>query len=256
LNSEIYELVALTARYIFVLIMLWIVWRALRGTLIDSRRAAKLRRLSPMTGVIGEFVVTRGDGKARAGMRYPVIREGFIGSSRQADVRIRHGSVRRRHAYFQLTKEGLSLRGHAGARLRFRGSALRSLTMTDGLRVTIGSVELLLVLTMPGEYSSAVRAGYSGFPDETDPLFDTGDWDDDFDAVRAVRHVTCPEDNSAEFSRSSSAAFDIDADSLLAADDLPHARQNRETASPGAPQADRGADGYARTRYTEGRWND
>ena len=178
LSSETYELAAQIARYIFVIIMLWIVLRALRGLLIDSRRAAKLRRLSPMTGVIGELIVTRGDGKARTGMRYPVIREGLIGSVRHADVRIRHGSVRRRHAYFQLTRKGLHLRGHAGLRLRCKGMMLRETTLLDGDRVTIGDVELLLVLSMPGEYNMRTPSAPDNDFDAPDPLFDTDDWFD------------------------------------------------------------------------------
>lgn len=201
MSSETYELAAQIARYIFVLIMLWIVLRALRGLLIDSRRAAKLRRLSPMTGVIGELVVTRGDGRARAGMRYPVIREGLIGSVRHADVRIRHGSVRRRHAYFQLTRKGLHLRGHAGLRLRCGGTLLRETTLQDGERVTIGDVELLLVLTMPGEYSLHSTPHSDDVSDTVDPLFDTDDWldpADDPDAIPLRRESHSDKDNASQ----------------------------------------------------------
>ena len=134
MSSEAYELTAMTARYVFAALMLWIVWRACRGAWIDSRRAARLRRLSPMTGLCGEMVAVEGEGQARRGMRYPVIREGTIGSSRRADIRIRHASVRRRHAYFQLTAAGLSVRGPAGARLRDGdGHLVRELQLVDGL---------------------------------------------------------------------------------------------------------------------------
>ena len=118
MSRDAYELLALGARYVFAGLMVLIALRAARLTAVDSRRAAKLRRLSPMTGLSGELVVLEGDGKAPRGMRYPVIREGMIGSARSCDVRIRHASVRRRHACFQLTEQGLSVRAHAGARLR------------------------------------------------------------------------------------------------------------------------------------------
>ena len=117
MSQNTYELIALAMRYFFAGMMLLVVLRAGRGALIDSRRAARLRKLSPMAGVVGELVVIEGDGKIRRGMRYPVIREGLIGSSRRADLSIRHPSVRRRHAYFQLTENGLRVRGHAGAKL-------------------------------------------------------------------------------------------------------------------------------------------
>ena len=148
MSHEAYELIAQTARYIFAALMLLIVIRAGRNTLIDSRRAAKLRRLSPMTGLIGELVVLEGDERARKGMRYPVIREGAIGTSRSADIRIRHSSIRRRHAIFQMTEDGLHIRGHAGTRIRnSHGEPVREITLGDGANFGIGRVHLLLVLS-------------------------------------------------------------------------------------------------------------
>ena len=148
MSTDAYELIALTARYLFAALMLLIVLRAARLTAVDSRRAAKLRRLSPMTGVCGELVVLEGDGNARRGMRYPVIREGMIGSSGRADVRIRHKSVRRRHAFFQMTRQGLKLRDHANARLRnAEGDPVRELVLGDGGEFFVGRIRLLLVLS-------------------------------------------------------------------------------------------------------------
>lgn len=150
MHQDAYELAALAARYVFAALMLWIVWRAGRGAAVDSRRAARLRRLSPMTGLCGEMVVLEGDERARRGMRYPVIREGTLGSARRADIRIRHSSVRRRHAYFQLLDDGLHLRGHAGARLRDGdGHAVRDLVLADGDCLSVGQVRLMLVLSAP-----------------------------------------------------------------------------------------------------------
>ncbi len=148
MSQSLYEVVALGARYFFAGLMVLIVLRAWRITLIDSRRARTLRRMSPQTGLSGELVVVEGDGKARRGMKYPVIREGMIGASRRADIRIRHASVRRRHAYFQLTEDGLSVRTHAGAPMRDgSGRPARALTLPDGGELSIGQVRLLLVLT-------------------------------------------------------------------------------------------------------------
>lgn len=168
MSTDAFELAALTARYVFAGLMLLIVLRAARLTAVDSRRAAKLRRLSPMTGLSGELVVLEGDGNARRGMRYPVIREGMIGSSRRADIRIRHGSVRRRHAYFQLTAQGLRVRDHAGARLYDRhGEPARELLLGDGGEFVLGRIRLLLVL------SDAVAAP----EDEDNDLFEAGGMD-------------------------------------------------------------------------------
>ena len=146
--QNLYEIIALGARYVFAGLMLLIVLRAWRITLVDSRRASTLRHLSPQTGISGELVVIEGDEKARRGMRYPVIREGMIGTSRRADIRVRHSSVRRRHAYFQLTEEGLAIRTHAGAPMRDgNGRPARALVLPDGGEFVLGRVRLLLVLT-------------------------------------------------------------------------------------------------------------
>ena len=148
MNSELYSIIALGARYVFAAIMLLIVLRAWRITIVDSRRAASLRRLSPETGVCGEFLVLSGHGRVREGMRYPVIREGLVGSSRKADIRLRSSSVRRSHVFFELTRTGLRLRAQSSAKMyNAKGVSKREMTVGDGARVTIGQVELMLVLT-------------------------------------------------------------------------------------------------------------
>ena len=155
MSQGLYELVALGARYVFAGLMLLIVLRAWRITIIDSRRAGRLRRISPQTGLSGELVVLEGDEKARRGMKYPVIREGMIGSSRRSDIRIRHSSIRRKHAYFQLTEQGLIIQARPGAAMRDGdGRAVRSLTLPDGGELSLGRIRLLLVLanaTVPEE---------------------------------------------------------------------------------------------------------
>lgn len=148
MSSNLYELLALAARYFFAGLMLLIVIRAWRMTLVDSRRASKLRRLAPVTGLSGEFLVVGGDGRVRDGMRYPVIREGLIGSSAKADIRLRSPSVRRAHARFELTAKGLKISASGRARVYDEtGAARRELLLPDGARVTFGEVELLLILT-------------------------------------------------------------------------------------------------------------
>ena len=146
-----YELVALGARYVFAALMVLIVLRAWRITLVDARRANTLRRMSPQTGLSGELLVLDGDGKARRGMRYPVIREGMIGSFRRSDIRIRHASIRRKHAYFQLTDRGLTIQARPGAPMRDAdGRRAETLLLGDGSEFTLGKVRLLLVLNDGG----------------------------------------------------------------------------------------------------------
>ena len=182
MSRDAYELLALGARYVFAGLMVLIALRAARLTAVDSRRAAKLRRLSPMTGLSGELVVLEGDGKAPRGMRYPVIREGMIGSARSCDVRIRHASVRRRHACFQLTEHGLSVRDHAGARLRDGdGEIVREMTLLDGDSFWIGRIHLLLVL------SNATAAQSRRAPEDLFATRREEDWDGEDRETRSGR---------------------------------------------------------------------
>ena len=164
LSQSVYELIALGARYVFSALMVLIVARAWRNTVIDSRKAETLRRFSPETGLSGELVVIDGDEQARRGMKYPVIREGLIGSSRRADIRIRHSSVRRRHATFQLTERGLSVRAIDGAPLYDgRWHETDALILPDGGTLIVGEVRLMLVLAEGNCYRS----------EDADIFFDT-----------------------------------------------------------------------------------
>ena len=169
MSEGLYELVALGARYVFAGLMVLIVLRAWRITIVDSRRAGLLRRMSPQTGLSGELLVLDGEGIARRGMRYPVIREGMIGSSRRSDIRIRHASIRRKHAYFQLTAEGLLIQARPGAAMRdAAGRPAGSLMLTDGAEFSLGRVRLLLVLT---DASVAQPEEPRTPEDETEDLF-------------------------------------------------------------------------------------
>ena len=151
MSANAYEILALAMRDVFAGLMVLIVLRAWRISMVDSRRATKLRRLSPDTGIIGEMLVVNGSERARPGMHYPVTLEGTIGSNRRADIRVRHSTVRGRHAIYQMTDEGLFVRGHANARIRDKfGRGARELMLQDGDILRIGDVALMLVLTDGG----------------------------------------------------------------------------------------------------------
>lgn len=147
MSANAYEILALAMRYVFAGLMVLIVLRAWRLTMVDSARSKKLRRLSPDTGIIGEMLILDGGEKAKTGMRYPVTLEGTLGSGARADIRVRHSSVRRRHAYYMMTEKGLFIRGHANARLKADGRWVREMYLRDGEELRVGRVTLLLVLT-------------------------------------------------------------------------------------------------------------
>lgn len=185
MSEGLYELLALCARYVFAGLMVLIVARAWRITIVDSRRAKTLRRISPETGIIGELMVMEGDEKARRGMKYKVIREGQIGSARRADIRIRHSSVRRRHAYFLMTEDGLRVRSHAGAPLKDDlRRPVREILMQDGDCLSVGRVQLMLILTQAPEAGRPMRRrrrrddAFDDTPDTSDDLFDADTLED------------------------------------------------------------------------------
>ena len=186
-SSNLYELLALAMRYVFAALMVLIVLRAARITAVDSRRARRLRRLSPQTGIVGEMLVMDGGERARPGMRYPVTLEGAIGSSRRADIRLRHSSVRARHAFYQMTDDGLFVRSHAGARIfDDLGRGVKEIVLADGDCVMIGRVKLMLVLS-GADAESVVRRAHrrhecpaeSAEPEFDDKIFETRAQDPD-----------------------------------------------------------------------------
>lgn len=193
MNANAYEILALAMRYVFAGLMLLIVLRALRVTMVDSRRAAELRRLNPKTGIVGEFLVMESAGRTGRGMRYPVTLEGFIGASSRADIRIRRNGLHARHAYYQMTPAGLYVRGHANITLRDEdGAYVRERILSDGDILYIGRLELMLILTdataAPSFYidknNAERRRGRADFdPDKplSDELFGADDADELFD---------------------------------------------------------------------------
>jgi len=196
MSQSLYELVALGARYVFAGLMVLIVLRAWRITLIDSRRAGALRRMSPQTGLSGELLVLEGSGKARRGMRYPVIREGMIGSSRRSDIRVRHPSIRRKHAWFQLDEEGLTIRARSGAPMYDGdGRAAQSLELQDGAEFTLGRVRLLLVLSEAPEPATVPRREHrGGAPDWDAPPARRGETADYSDELADPDSLSDPDD--------------------------------------------------------------
>lgn len=148
MTGSMYELAALAMRYFFAGLMVVIVARAWKITVVDNHRASRLRRFSPETGICGSLVVIDGDERAKVGQEHTLIREGLIGSSRKADVRLRSRSVRRSHAYFEMTEKGLRVRSWRGAKLlNGMGDLKREMTLGDGDQLTVGGIRLMVILT-------------------------------------------------------------------------------------------------------------
>ena len=59
--DEIYEIIALAARYWFLFLMVLIAWRSYRWYARDRKKYKKRLKLLPDAGYIGELVVVQGD---------------------------------------------------------------------------------------------------------------------------------------------------------------------------------------------------
>ncbi len=144
MNSDLYALIALAARYWFVALIAVLLFRGWRMTVADNRRAKLLREWMGQTGCVGELIANPG---AKRHASYPIPREGVLGSARNADVRIRHRDLRRAHAHFELREGGLLLKPLGRAELKvgggFTGDAV---FLQDGDVLTIGRLQLMLVL--------------------------------------------------------------------------------------------------------------
>lgn len=144
-SPDLYTILSLAARYLFCGLMVLIVFRAWRITVVDNRRARILRAWTPETGCIGEFLVNPGKGKKRASVTIP--REGLLGSGASADVRLKHDDLRKKHAYFEQREGGLLLKPLRGARVEFHGGISGDqLLLRDGDVIAIGKLKLMLVL--------------------------------------------------------------------------------------------------------------
>ena len=101
--SEGYELLSLFMRYIFIGLGVLILFRAYRWMRKDSRAYKKQMRALPDAGLGGEVV------DLQSGKSQPLPREGWMGSSRNCDIRIKGAGVQRRHVRFAF-EEGKGLK--------------------------------------------------------------------------------------------------------------------------------------------------
>lgn len=167
MSSEMYTLIALAARYWFAGLMLLIVFRAWRVTVVDNRRARILREWTPETGCVGEMLINPG-GKRR--LRVPIPQEGVLGSSRKADIRIKYAGVLPMHAHIEQRRGGLLVRPLGKATVALGEGAFTGDTLfaRDGDVLLIGKLRLLVVLFEPDaqEEDAGDEEDAAFFPDE------------------------------------------------------------------------------------------
>ena len=128
--EEVYEVIALGARYWFALLGVLIVWRAFSWLRKDRR--AKHRRLKrlPDAGFIGEWVVLLGSDELPEGSAIPVPWEGVMGFLRTCDVVVPVPGVANQHLDFSF-RNG---KGLVVTPLRGRDCIVDGVTLTHRTR--------------------------------------------------------------------------------------------------------------------------
>lgn len=184
MSQEAFRLLSRAMRYVFVLIaalyfLLTVLWMRR-----DQRQWKKEKKKLPDAGTVGELV------DVDSLKRYPVPREGTVGSARRCDIRIIGNGIRRLHADIRFVDgKGLIIVPARKAKVILNGKpvASRACAGRDS-RLKIGSASLVLKLL------KNVDAPARGvFGDGYDPPARTVPGEDGWSRVVAV-----PEESSGE----------------------------------------------------------
>lgn len=147
MSEEIYELLALAARYWFVLLIATLAFHGWRVCVAENRRSRQLRGRNGDASCVGELLVMRDEDRGRLeGKRFPVPAEGVLGSARVADVRIRCRAVARRHLWLKYADGYLSVRALGKAGFAAPRTQDGRFILCDGDTLEIGPLSMMLVL--------------------------------------------------------------------------------------------------------------
>lgn len=153
ITNSLYEIIALAARYWFVLLVVIMVLVAYawmwQDRMADHHRRAEL----PDAGMIGYLQVLRGCQGLEEGTLVPIPREGILGCIRGCDVCIPAKEIRRIHADYEFVEgKGIFFIPRKGCTLTVNGVTLahRSHVEAHPLRhhgiMTLGEISLQLLL--------------------------------------------------------------------------------------------------------------
>ncbi len=180
--DELYEIIALAARYWFLLLMVLIAWRSYRWYARDRKKNKRRLKLLPDAGYIGELVVTQGDELVKKGTCLPVSREGVLGYLRSNDVCVPMGGIANRHLWYSFDDaDGLQVEPFRGRRIVADGMELTGKRMhaflSHGSMLQIGEAEMRLRMFSGFEYAGENNAhrkpaGEAGEQDAAEELED------------------------------------------------------------------------------------
>ncbi len=148
MDQTTYGVIANIASYWFVFLMLIIIWRAIIWLRKDAHRKAIVQSMLPDAGFIGEWVVMESDVPTVAeGMVLNASRDGWIGSARACDVRVKARGVPVRAARFVLHRDGLHVLPTYRDTVEVDGKMVRrEAVLRHGATLAVGGITLQLRL--------------------------------------------------------------------------------------------------------------
>lgn len=152
----------MSMRYVFLLLALAVLLKALRWMLRDARLRRQTMRKLPDAGYIGAFYVMSGESRRLdAGDEIRLPCEGTLGSARACDVCVPHPSVPARAAIFWLERDGLHMVPADPEGFCVDGTSVgagEEAVLLHGATVTAGEVMLQLRLFSGVELLGALDA--------------------------------------------------------------------------------------------------
>ena len=148
-SPDVFEVLSLSARYLFVLLALSLVFRSFAGLLSAGKERKDRMRNLPGAGTVGELIVVSGSRELPEETWLPVPREGVLGSVRSCDLVIPCPGVKKHHLDFSWQDGiGLMIRPRSGCEA-YVGTVLmdcrsnpRNAPLTHGAYLTVGDAEL------------------------------------------------------------------------------------------------------------------
>ena len=123
--SDVYEVLALGARYWFLLLGGIVVFGSYRWLFADRKERHTKLKMLPDAGMIGEFVVLEGSAELPENTRLPVPREGNLGYTRGCDIVVPCAGVSGVHADFVFDERyGLLVHPHRRRSCSINGVAM------------------------------------------------------------------------------------------------------------------------------------
>lgn len=194
MSASFYSVLAYIARYWFAVLVFIILWRAVLWLQKDADTKARRQSRLPDAGFIGEWVVLAPGDAMREGAALSAPRDGWMGSARGCDVRIRGAKVPPRAARFFLRRDGLHLQPERKSRIKVDGEPVRvEAILRHGATVTLGGITLQLRLfagiLLEGE-TIVDRRRMRTAPEESGAIFEEMPAQPMFDPVLIVSDET------------------------------------------------------------------